>query len=91
MLATGWRTAVLALVTLCAAAGVSTAQDGGLYVTVTNPVTSEGYTRIKNRIDAARSKPETRPAVIVFDFNPGDKDAATAEFGVCYDLADLIA
>ncbi len=94
MLTTGWRTAVLTLATLSAFAGVSAAQnapEGGLYVTVTNPVTSEGYTRIKNRIDAARSKPETRPAVIVFDFNPGDKDAATAEFGVCYDLADLIA
>ncbi len=95
MLATGWRTAVLALATLLGSVGGSAAQnavpEGGLYVTVTNPITSEGYTRIKNRVEAARSKPETRPGVIVFDFNPGDKDAATAESGVCYDLADFIA
>ena len=65
--------------------------ESGLYITVPNPVTSEAYARIKNRLEAARARPESRPGVIVFDFNPGDKDAATAEFGVCYDLADLIA
>ena len=95
MLATGWRTAVLALSTLVTCAGGLLAQnsvpENGLFVTVPNPITSEGYTRIKNRIDAARSKPETRPGVIVFDFNPNDKDAATVDPGVCYDLADYVA
>jgi membrane-bound ClpP family serine protease len=95
MLARRSRTVVLALAALLVHAGGSAAQNAspetGLYVTVPNPVTSTGYTQIKNRIDAARSKPESRPSVIVFDFNPGDKDATTAEFGVCYDLADLIA
>ncbi len=95
MLARRSRTVVLALAALLVHAGGSAAQnavpESGLYVTVPNPVTSTAYTQIKNRIDAARSKPESRPSVIVFDFNPGDKDAATAEFGVNYDLADLIA
>ena len=95
MLARRSRTVVLALAALLVHAGGLAAQnaapESGLYITVPNPVTSTGTTQIKNRIDAARSKPESRPSVIVFDFNPGDKDAATAEFGVCYDLADLIA
>ena len=27
----------------------------------------------------------------MFDFNPEGKDAATADFGTCYDLADYLA
>ena len=65
--------------------------DSGLFVTVPNPLTSDGYTRIKNRIDAARSKPEARPSVVIFDFNPNDKDANTPDVGPCYDLGDYIA
>ena len=95
MLARRSRTAALAAallhLTLAAASAQNAVPESGLYVTVPNPVTSDAYTRIKNRLDAARSRPETRPGVIVFDFNPADKDAATAEFGACFDLADLIA
>ena len=65
--------------------------DSGLFVTVPNPLTSDGYTRIKNRIDAARSKPDARPSVVIFDFNPNDKDANTPDVGPCYDLGDYIA
>jgi membrane-bound serine protease (ClpP class) len=72
-------------------AAQNTVPESGLYVTVPNPVTSEGVARIKNRVEAARSRPESRPGVIVFDFNQDDKDAATAEYGVCYDLARLIS
>ncbi|MGL6076959.1 MAG: NfeD family protein [Fimbriiglobus sp.] len=67
------------------------AQDAGLYVTVPNPLTSEGFTRIRNRIEQVRAKPETRPGVVIFDFNPLGKDSNTTDFGSCYDLADYIA
>jgi len=78
---------VAAFVFLLSAASGQT----GLYVSVPAPLSSEGFTRIKNRIDAARAKPELRPAAIVFDFNPNDKDANTPDFGASYELGDFIA
>ncbi len=63
----------------------------GMFVTVPNPLTSEGVTRIKNRVELARNAGEKRPSVIVFDFNPSDKDANTPDFGPCYDLAEYLS
>jgi membrane-bound serine protease (ClpP class) len=66
------------------------AQDEGILVRVTSPVTTEAVTRIKNRIEAARNSP-TRPIKkVVFDFTPGGKDAHTADFGATYTLASYI-
>lgn len=70
-------------------ASAQNAADPGLYVSVPNPITSDAYTRIKNRVEAARAK--ARPAVVVFDFNPESKDAASPDVGPCADLADYIS
>src|SRR5437660_813883 len=83
-----------ALCTLLLTAGSLNAQGAigkeGIFVSVPNPITSEAVQRIKNRVDAARNSP-TRPVrTVVFDFNPGGKDAATPEYGECYTLANYI-
>ena len=88
--------AVAAVVLAALAAGPAAAQNNGvaragLIVPVPAPLTSEAVTRIKNRIEAARGRPDHRPAVVVFDFAPDDKDAAADDFGVCYGLARYVA
>ena len=65
--------------------------ETGLYVTVPTPVTTEAVTRIKNRVDAARSKGDQRPSQVVFDFNPADKDVANPNHAACAELAEYIA
>ena len=91
------RSRVWVLAVLAAAAGPSpagaenAAARPGLFVTVPNPLNSDAVKRIKNRIEPARNAGEKRPSVVVFDFNPNDKDAATPDFGACYDLAEYIA
>lgn len=64
----------------------------GLFVTVPNPITTEAVTRIKKQIQSRLDpqNPRAKPEVIVFDFNPGDKPAATADYGECYNLAEFI-
>ncbi|MGL6096131.1 MAG: hypothetical protein ACRC7O_10095, partial [Fimbriiglobus sp.] len=74
--------------------GAAFAQNAGrtgLYVAVPSPLTSDAVTRIKKRVDDARSRGDQRPATVVFDFTPADKDAATDDFGVAYTLARYIA
>ncbi len=62
----------------------------GVYFAVPSPITSEVVAGIRTKMTAASSG--DRPATaFVFDFNPADKDAATADFGPCYDLADTIS
>ena len=65
--------------------------DTGLHISVPSPITTQSCSAIKGRIDAAKAKPERRPTVIIFDFNPQDKDATTPDFGSSYELAALIA
>ncbi|HET6575749.1 MAG TPA: NfeD family protein [Fimbriiglobus sp.] len=80
-----------ALAALFLVAGPAVAQNvvpgGGLYVAVPSPIDDAAYTRIKNRVEQATP----RPSVVVFDFNPADKDAATPGYGVPMELADYIA
>jgi membrane-bound ClpP family serine protease len=61
--------------------------DGGLYVAVQSPIDEGVSARVKNRIQQAKS----RPSVIVFDFNPTDKDATTPGYGTASELAEYIA
>lgn len=62
--------------------------EEGLFVAVANPITSEVVQHIKNQVEPRQN---TRPVrIIVFDFNPGDKDAANTNFGACYELAETI-
>ena len=84
-----WATALLCILSAEHAVAQNAVGDG-LYVAVSSPLTSDGYAKIKNRIDAARAKPDRRPTTIVFDFNPGDKDAASQDYGLCYDLAAYV-
>ena len=65
--------------------------DVGLLVAVPSPLTSDDVTRITKRVDEARGKGTQRPAKIIFDFTPNDKDAQTTSFGPCFDLADYIS
>lgn len=87
--------AAVALAALAFDPGAALAQNvvakNGLFVAVPSPLTSNAFTTIKNRIDAARNRGDARPAVVVFDFNPNDKDAATPDWGVCYTLGKYIA
>lgn len=88
-----WVGLLAALAVFATAPAVSAqGTDRGLYVAVPHPLTSEGYTRIKNSVDAARAKGADRPAWVVFDFTPNGKDAHnptdTSQAG---DLAQYIA
>jgi membrane-bound ClpP family serine protease len=83
------RGSALAAVLLLTAAAPAqnVVPDGGVYVVVPTPLTSGAVTLVKKRVEEAR----TRPSVVVFDFNPEDRDAAAADFGPCSDLAQYIA
>ncbi|MCE9565678.1 MAG: hypothetical protein K8U57_26950 [Planctomycetes bacterium] len=65
----------------------------GMFVTVQNPITTEGVNRIKTfvnqRIGAGAGNPE-RATTVIFDFNPDGKPAATPDFGACLSLQDYI-
>jgi membrane-bound serine protease (ClpP class) len=64
--------------------------DEAAFVNVPNPITSEGVARIKNRIEASRANVNRPLRKVVFDFNPDGKDAATSDYGACYQLAEYI-
>ena len=62
----------------------------GIFITVQNPITDATLTQIKNTIDRALNQPGRHIKKIVFDFNPGDSEAATPNYGSCHDFADYI-
>jgi membrane-bound ClpP family serine protease len=80
-----------ALLALFIASPVVRADAIGLYVAVPVPLDDNGFTRIKNRIEAARNLGSARPEQVVLDFNPTDKDAAGASHGAAADLAEYIS
>jgi len=65
----------------------------GMFVTVPNPITSEGVSRIKTyvnqRIDG-NDENQRRAMTVVFDFNQDGKPASTPDFGACLSLQDYI-
>ncbi|MBN9120181.1 MAG: hypothetical protein J0I06_13630 [Planctomycetes bacterium] len=84
-----------AITCLLSSVTAAPAQDAGdaMAVTVQNPITSDAFTRIKNQINARlHGENQSRPPLthVVFDFNPDDKPASTADFGPCFDLAEFI-
>ena len=92
-----WRPVVSRLAVLFAllsAPGAAVAQnalgDPGLLVQVPAPLDSTAVSRIRAKVDAALNAGESRPSKVVFAFNPGEKEAKSAEFGPCYDLAAAI-
>src|SRR5436305_831692 len=66
--------------------------DDGVFITVTNPITSEVKNRVYNIAEEARAGKNGRViSKIIFDFNPSDRGAASSpDFGPCYDLAKYI-
>src|ERR1700722_15831380 len=57
--------------------------ERGIFVTVANPITSEGVNAIRGRIALPRG--EKPVAKIVFDFNPDGKEASSRDYGPCLD------
>ena len=82
------------LIAVFAMAGSARAQNAlneeGLFVSVPSPITSDVVARIMLRVDAARKNPSRPVRKVVFDFTPGDKEANSASFGPCSDLAAYI-
>jgi membrane-bound ClpP family serine protease len=74
-------------------ASAAVAQNAeGLFVSVPNPITTDDVNRIKrqitSRLEGQTNRPQ--PVAIIFDFNPGNKPASTADYGECLNLADFI-
>ncbi|HJZ54614.1 MAG TPA: NfeD family protein [Gemmataceae bacterium] len=87
------RVAVGVVCWVVLAAAPAVAQNAeGMFVSVPNPITTQAVTRIKSqissRLEGEGSRP--KPAVVIFDFNPGGKPASTADYGECYNLAEFI-
>lgn len=83
--------AVIAAVCLLAPVHAQDAQlDDGLFITVPNPITGESVGRIKSSIDQAVNRDVSPVRKIVLDFTPEGHDAATRDFGICYDLAKFL-
>jgi membrane-bound ClpP family serine protease len=63
-----------------------------MFVTVPNPITTEGVNRIRAHVNSRLTPPQGVQPVktVVFDFNPDAKPAATADFGACLSLQDYI-
>ena len=86
-----WMPALIVAVLFGNVSRCAAAAADGLYITVPNPITSDAFTRIKNRIEGARANPDARPKTIIFDFNPDGKPATTEDSGACADMANYIA
>lgn len=81
---------LIALVALIGSATSVEAQQAndGLFVTVPNPITEGAVSQIKSAIEKARVTRNIKR--VIFDFNPGGKEAATESYGQPYDLAQYI-
>ena len=65
--------------------------EDGIFITVTNPITSEVTNRVRNIAEEAHSGKNGRLiSKIIFDFNSSDREASSPDFGPCYDLAKYI-
>lgn len=62
--------------------------DQGIFVTISNPITSASVNQVKETVARAMERQPLKK--IVFDFNPAGRDAATPDFGPCLDLARYI-
>lgn len=88
-----WLSAVMVGVVATATAAVAQeAAANAMFVTVSQPITSDAVARIRNQVNTRIHHviPEQRVDTIVFDFNPDGKPAVTTDYGPCYDLAKYI-
>ena len=82
--------AALATLLLAAAPALAQNNEEGLFISVPNPLTSDGVTRIKNQITARRNTEGRAVRKVVLDFTPDGKPAFATDFGPCSDLAKVI-
>jgi membrane-bound ClpP family serine protease len=59
--------------------------EGGLFITVQNPITSEVVSRIVAKSD--RAVASGKVGKIIFDFNEGSHPSCSEDYGACRDLA----
>ena len=63
----------------------------GMFVPVPNPITTDVVSSVRAQVNRRIDRTNPRPVTtVVFDFNPDDKPASTANFGACLDLQDYI-
>jgi len=84
--------ALLAVVCVFLTTGSSRGEEAvdGHFESVQNPITTVTVDQMKNRIDQALNRPGMRVRKVVFDFNPGDGEAATSDYFSCSKLAEYI-
>jgi len=66
----------------------------GLFLSVPNPITPEVVTRIRTKIEDARTRqnqPLKKNSKIIFDFNPTNAPSGTPDPYPCLDLADYLS
>ncbi|HKI36654.1 MAG TPA: NfeD family protein [Gemmataceae bacterium] len=88
---------LLLLASLAQAARGDDAPSEGIFVTVTNPITSEIVNKVRgtterfvSRFKGAAGDGARRELKIIYDFNPDNKPAGSPYFGPCRDLADFL-
>src|SRR5436853_3965139 len=86
---TAWRLGLLAVLLIPTSVRADEPAERGIFVTVGNPITSEVVNGIKERL--ALSQRDKPIAKFVFDFNPDGREASSADYGPCLDLADAIS
>src|SRR5262245_32412209 len=64
--------------------------EEGLLIAVSNPINEPGVERIKRTIEQAMKRPDRPVRTIVLDFNPDGKEAATENYGMALNLAEVI-
>jgi membrane-bound serine protease (ClpP class) len=82
--------ALLALFIAQPASAQGKKETDGVFITVQNPINNGQISRIKAEVDGARNAVNRSVKIVVFDFNPEGKEAATESFGDCYELAKYI-
>jgi membrane-bound ClpP family serine protease len=60
-------------------------QEGGLFITVQNPITSEVFSRVVAKSERALASGKV--GKLIFDFNPGGHPSCSEDYGACRDLA----
>ena len=65
-------------------------KEGGIFVPVKNPLTTNGLDWIKKEVERAKNLPNTKLKKVVFDFNPDNADSSTRDYGICDTLARYI-
>jgi membrane-bound ClpP family serine protease len=78
------------LIGLAPAPGQQPVTHDGLFITVPNPIRSDGVEQIKLKVRDALERQKRDIGIVVFDFNPDGQQAGSSHFGAASDLADYI-